>query len=1742
MLQFLFLFFCCFLYSTEYSSVIHSENEPSALVVGKVNAITGKWSIAKKDLVIQGVEPIIIQRTFLERERCWEIAPSLYIEEVISRKREHSYLLLESTGAEIRYKFTDEKLMIENERYKKYVPVGLERGYTNTSRGAISSRTNLQNNILFIGHKEKHFIFHCADGTVRTYHKVHHGRGRYELLSEHLPNGNWILYEYEIIGKDKSKTTRLKKILSTNPNKDQIYASAEFIYEDKKGKKKSFKIRGSDGKSAEYKYVKDILSCVKSSDHPDTFFDYHTFSGRLQQSFPTLKEIRLPMDRRMQANFYTHKTNYVNGHSVTMQNIEYQETYNGEIYEKYIPDPRCKRIMTLSAPVGNDATLRVTHSFLYDLNNKRTSVFDSKNQRVDYYWDGSYRLISMEWFDQEGQFQKSEQFSWSQYGLLLCKRFYDANKVVIWAKKYAYNSRGDIREERIYGNLSGRGPPLLIGADGFPLDNGVESYAHRYTYITGSRANISLLQSIEEDNGTKIEKTYLSQTDRIKSQITSQHGEVKEEKYWEYDANNLLIKEITQTKATHLVRQITPKPTAPYLGLPWIIEEKYVENGMEHLIRKTVLHYGDGGRIEKKEIYDAANQARYTLKLQYDEKGHLISETNPEGQQAIYTYDPLGNQISAESFSKKLKTLYSYDFSNRLIKKEEKGSDGNERSCLYGYDTNHHLISETDPYLNKTTYVPNYLGLSKEIHLPSVPNEKGELIPSITHFKYDSAGNEIEKKDAAGNVTQVKYNACGKPIHITHPDQSTEEFTYYLDGNLKAYTDPKGIITSYKYDYLGQPIYKKTGDAEEVFVYIGSHLKKRVDAENNETIYEYDSAGRKMSEQCAQEESFYTYDEFGRLHSTQKGDLLLFTEYDLLGQVIEERSESIAKEVLRKIRYQYDADGNREAITRFIQGKEEKETFKYDSFNRLTEQKDALNFVQTYAYDSKSNKKTHTDALGLETIEICNAQNKIASIEKRKRGTTLSLQRNYYEPTGKLTLQIDTICTPTQEQKQIRTCWQYNSRGLLKTLMQAENTLDMKITHYTYTPRGELETLTKPNGIVLNYRYNDLGHLESLSSSDGTIDDKMEYNRLGHLQKSGKLSRKTDPFGRILSETFPQGHSIQNTYDKQGRKATCTLPEADCLITYDYSPTDLKQIHRKKLDQTLLYSHTYLSYDLSGNLLEQTLINSANVLYLIDPLSRTTSIQSELFSQQILSFDPVGNILQASIQADEILYTYDDLYQLTSESGPLSHSYQYDSLYNRLQKDEEKYQINPLNQLTSHLSYNANGNPIQQNDTIYTYDALDRLIKIESPTQTQTFTYDCMHRCLSKTTDQKTQYFLYDNQNEIGSFDSSLTPLELRILDPTSRAETGAAIAIEMQDQIYAPIHDLQGNIAVLIPTKASFFSWFDEPPTYYRYNAFGEEKIIGTAQNPWRFASKRTDSETKLIFFGRRYYDPTLGRWLTQDPIQSHPNLYLFLNNNPLIHLDFFGLYTSDNASNVHYFDVHDPRPNNFSLGTLGDRDKGTVHYHCGINNTQHDSREAQTALYKILQEQCAVESHWIHNEGMIRGLSLVAAEKLRKHHLSIPILAVIGHSYLSSSYIPDVIEYERLLLSTNADKIIALNDPSVKQVHVTFSNASYPMRESLLTLSPEQRDTVILISTGPTTLIERHLAHKVYNIIGDKDWPSRICSGSFIPRKSIDVDIIPQTETKPGILGHYATQPEYQDFIKDVIKKEIKGIYEMY
>jgi RHS repeat-associated protein len=89
-------------------------------------------------------------------------------------------------------------------------------------------------------------------------------------------------------------------------------------------------------------------------------------------------------------------------------------------------------------------------------------------------------------------------------------------------------------------------------------------------------------------------------------------------------------------------------------------------------------------------------------------------------------------------------------------------------------------------------------------------------------------------------------------------------------------------------------------------------------------------------------------------------------------------------------------------------------------------------------------------------------------------------------------------------------------------------------------------------------------------------------------------------------------------------------------------------------------------------------------------------------------------------------------------------------------------------------------------------------------------------------------------------------------------------------------------------------------PHAHYEYGPFGEAiRATGPASrlNPFRWSTKLTDKESGLVYYGYRYYSPTLGRWINRDPAAEKYDLHLYsyCRNLPVSALDVLALATEE-------------------------------------------------------------------------------------------------------------------------------------------------------------------------------------------------------------------------------------------------------
>jgi RHS repeat-associated protein len=83
-----------------------------------------------------------------------------------------------------------------------------------------------------------------------------------------------------------------------------------------------------------------------------------------------------------------------------------------------------------------------------------------------------------------------------------------------------------------------------------------------------------------------------------------------------------------------------------------------------------------------------------------------------------------------------------------------------------------------------------------------------------------------------------------------------------------------------------------------------------------------------------------------------------------------------------------------------------------------------------------------------------------------------------------------------------------------------------------------------------------------------------------------------------------------------------------------------------------------------------------------------------------------------------------------------------------------------------------------------------------------------------------------------------------------------------------------------------------------YTYDSFGNVTASsGSVSNPFQYTGREMDTETGLYFNRARYYDPTAGRFLSEDPIGfvSAIDFYTYVSNDSLRYTDPLGLSQLD-------------------------------------------------------------------------------------------------------------------------------------------------------------------------------------------------------------------------------------------------------
>lgn len=1507
------------------------EGEPSSIIGGCVNVITGDFFDIQRDVVLIGPEPLVLERAYSSsRDYCgslyngWNFNFEGRLSFENKPERRH-YHYTGPFGSHFTFK--------GSKNIGKPVPLSngmFKGGITNTGSGHISAKTNLKN-------------WHCSKEIYDDLYKIRKGDGSElffhdkELFLETFPSGTkreWTHANKKVNG-----------VLAYN-REGQIINSFKFNYLSEKGFKKSRRlcVLCSNGKTINYKFHffkndgegpgEPHLTEVERPNDLKEIYVYERY-GFDENYFNRITEKRLPNNRFIKVNYYPNENEGL-----------YDET--GEL--KPISPAWAHRVKTLLGPVGTDAVAHEIYRFNYyfDENyNGCCGVIDAHGVKTDYAWDSCQRLHSILRYTSQKTLYAQDRLYWGKKGTadfsnLLSHTFSSANET-LFCRCYQYDNYGNIKVDHLYGNLTGKNTaPLLIGSNGYPIENSCE---HHIKYMNYSEDGKQLL--IYEKDGLHIKTySYYPGTDLLAVIYTWDDTRIATRQVFKYDENCALIEESlddgSQSDISNFsgvtmrkVRYISPRKSYPW-GLPEIIQEKVWDQATgDELAVKTVANtYTLEGKLSQQVVYDSAGMPAYSLEWRYDWLGNLTYEKNALGEEIFRDYDGNGNLVMQHGPRGDYHKRFHYDYSNRLTRVDEIHPKQTLSTC-YHYDHLGRKTATIDCYGNETKYIYDDFGRLIETIGAPVLNEQAEVIFPRTRRTYDPMGNPAAKIDAKDNAIYAAYTARGQPYAIAYPDGSCERFEYTLQGLLEKTTAKNGCLTVFTRDYQDRIIsteyYSAAGEKlwSTSATYNAFHLLSETDVEGQVTSYTYDAFGRKTAIRRGEGLVSFEYDALGRVEKTithldEGATSIKLSTYDLLDRIILERIVDSSGTLLSCEKYAYDAEGKKTQVTNWGEEGPKIQHTLYDSFGIPFKVTDALgNTTVTVSSFNHRNGlgqlvgyQETTDPLGNVTITIKDTLGRDAEIIcKNAFGVILQKKVLLHDSVGNLCREIETIYTPDQPERNLVFSWKYDAMQNCTAFTQAEGSQNQQCTHYLYNLFNQLMEVQKPTGVSLFHSYNEKGLLTEYRASDNSFHYSYVYDikdrpiRINDEIHGTFTSKTFDVQDRLIEARLPTGHLIKYAYDKGGRRSKLILPD-DSAVEYSYDSLFLRQIRRLSSSNKVLYTHAYNSFDLSGNPLSETFLGKVGeVSRSYDKNGRLIAYKTEHFEELIPpdGYDAVGCLTQCkrkdSLGESDCKYIYDSLYQLTSETGVDNHTYTNDSIYNRLSKDGTSYQINDLNQILSvgdvAYHYDLDGNLISTGDCHYTYDALNRLIEFKKDQLRVEFRYDADNRRVEKIVHSPKGklkvHYLFDGNNEMGCYDEKGKLLEFRALGLGMGAEIGAAVAFEIKGTPYAPLYDHQGNVTALVTSSGQLAEM-------YRYSAFGEEQIFNDrgkrlekseVGNFWRFSSKRVDQETGLSFFGRRYYTPTLGRWLTQDPIgyAGGLNFYAYVSNSPLTKIDLYGL-----------------------------------------------------------------------------------------------------------------------------------------------------------------------------------------------------------------------------------------------------------
>ncbi len=280
------------------------------------------------------------------------------------------------------------------------------------------------------------------------------------------------------------------------------------------------------------------------------------------------------------------------------------------------------------------------------------------------------------------------------------------------------------------------------------------------------------------------------------------------------------------------------------------------------------------------------------------------------------------------------------------------------------------------------------------------------------------------------------------------------------------------------------------------------------------------------------------------------------------------------------------------------------------------------------------------------------------------------------------------------------------------------------------------------------------------------------------------------------------------------------------------------------------------------------------------------------------SYDNAGNIQQIvdGVWGETSNYQYDDLNRLLSASvssgpNPYTQGWSYDPLGNITQRTDNGTPTNytyvtnnkphAVRQAgTQTYQYDANGNMINRAGDTLRYDVENRLTQVVTGGGVTTdYVYNGDGVRVKKVASGISTYYIGDSY--VVSVNGQVTTASKYY------SFGGLRVAVKFGSTLYYLHVDHLGSTSVATDTSGNPIS----KQTYFAFGAMRTSER--TSPTDYGFSGQRFDASSALMYYGARYYDPVLGRFIQADtvvPGAGNPqnlNRYSYVNNNPVRYTD---------------------------------------------------------------------------------------------------------------------------------------------------------------------------------------------------------------------------------------------------------------